>query len=157
MDVKESPLHEVIERLEQAQALLEAAGASYVDAFMAETSGLASLDRERLEELLQIATHETATSLGFTLQDIRTLRQRLAVRRRYAIFTEPEFEKIILRGWSTRLVKELHESMAPGSAPDLKALSALVRALEQDWQSIPALLHDENRAAEKDFKGEKNG
>ena len=145
MDTKESHLlNEVIDRLKQAQALLESAGASYADAFMAETGGLASVDRDQLEELLHIATHETASSLGLTLQEIFTLRQRLAIRRRYGIFTEPEFERIISQGWSTRLVRELHNSMAEGSAPDQKTLSALVKAVQQEWQSIPALLRNKN-------------
>src|SRR5438132_2200119 len=93
-------LDEIVQQIEAASHLLIGVQYSWDEALAQESGSQSSKDVDRLEELLEVATHETSSSLGFLLQDIRTLRQRIKIRRAHCVFSDDEFKRIIQEGWS---------------------------------------------------------
>jgi len=83
-----------------------------------------------IEDLFHVATHETESQLGFVLQDIERLLDQVSVRERYPMFRYEEVDHIVAAGWSTTLVRELHEHHP--EVP-LRTLSAQVKGLCTEW------------------------
>jgi hypothetical protein len=122
-------LEGAVQRLESAQGIRPAALQNLALPADAPEVGL-------LEELLNSATHETASSLAFLLQDIRALLRKIAARQRFPCFTVRQIERITEQGWSTPLVEELHRELPSLSLPEL---SALVKQLCAEWSKIPRI------------------
>jgi hypothetical protein len=136
-------LAEILASIEQAVALLSSAERAWPGAVESESAsaafvGAAAPEVPAIEELLHVATHETANTLALTLQDIQSLLARLRIRAKYKMFSHEQFDKIASRGWSTSLVSELHKQHPEIS---LVELSALVKGLCAQWGRLPRVMH----------------
>jgi len=144
----QASLAEIIALIEKAVALLSSAEGAWPQAVEDELVGTALIgaafvgtaapEVPAIEELLHVATHETASALSFTLQDIQSLLARLSIRAKYKMFSNERFDKIVSRGWSTSLVSELHKQHPEIS---LAELSALVKSLCADWGRLPRVMY----------------
>jgi hypothetical protein len=94
----------------------------------------AAPDVVTLNELISVATHETASTIAFLLGDIRALQSRLRLREAFAEFTDDQFDIIVSQGWSLDLVNVLP--------------SAVIKALGGNDSR-----RDIKRAAQEDFVG----
>ena len=124
----------LLQDLRTAASLLEVAERDWPDALRAELPDEEMPEVSQVEELLHVATHETASALAMTLQDIDALLQRVQLRRRFAIFSGEQFDRIVREGWSTRLAAELRGEIPSIS---LAEISAHVRQLCTDWGRLP--------------------
>lgn len=128
---------QVIELLEQAENALAQAEGLWELALERELASFSAPEIALLEDLFQASTHETRNSLGFWIQDIKVLLERIRIRKKFAIFTQDQFQEIVSSGWSTRLVAKLH-----GEIPEktLAELSVLLKELCLEWGSVPKVL-----------------
>jgi hypothetical protein len=99
-------------------------------ALQAELADVEEPEATRLDELLHMATHESASALAFLLQDIEGVLSRVRVRRKFAMFTRSQFDRIIERGWSTGLAREMRKELP---ALSLAELSAQIKRLCEEW------------------------
>lgn len=130
-DINKS-LPEVLALLRQAGALLRQAECAWPEAL--ESAGFAAMpETPILEDFLHRATHEADTELGFIVQDIERLLERIEIRRAYAIFDRDALDRIVACGWSTTLVREIHE--AHPTIP-LAELSRLIKDLCARWGQL---------------------
>lgn len=120
----------VLALLRQAGALLRQAEGAWPQALDSANAGADLPEAQIVEDLLHRATHEADTELGFIVQDIERLLERMEIRRAYAIFGNEELDSIVARGWSTTLVREIR-----ALHPDIPIaeLSCLVKALCARW------------------------
>jgi hypothetical protein len=125
-------LHEISALIGRAEELLREAEAAWPQLLVIAAGGVESRETDALEDLLHVATHETASQLGLALQEMTRHLARLELRRQYTMFSPAEFDMIVARGWSTPLVGELH-----GAHPaiSLREFSALVKRLCAEWGS----------------------
>ena len=123
----------ILRDLRESVALLEGADRDWPDALQAELSRDAP-EVSRIEDLLHAATHETASTLAMTLQDIESLLQRVQLRRKFALFSAERLERIVREGWSTRLAADMHKEFP---SMTLAELSTQMKELCTEWERLP--------------------
>jgi hypothetical protein len=89
-----------------------------------------------LNDLIAAATHETASTIGFLLADIRAVQARLRLREAFAEFTDDQFDTIVKQGWSLDLVGRICDTAA-ASGWDKKTVSHRIRELEAAYSALP--------------------
>jgi hypothetical protein len=89
-----------------------------------------------LNDLIAAATHETASTIGFLLADIRALQARLRLREAFAEFTDDQFDTIVKQGWSLDLVGRICGTAA-ASGCDKKTVSHRIRELVAAYSALP--------------------
>jgi len=136
----ERTLEALLRALEREVTSLEAMDASSQAWLHEETAGGRPADRELLEELIHVATHELGSQLSFLVRDLRVLSRRIAVRRRHVdALTDEEFETVISSPWSLELVRTTAAARGLRSPEELHALSRCLRELQAEWSAIPSL------------------
>lgn len=125
---------DLLARLEVIASELQQYACAYPALFPATCSD--TPESVALDNLLLAATHETASQLGFLLQDIMALRARLALMSAWPQFDRREQLQIGEQGWSLALLQQLHQSRA---AQTLDSLSREIKAFHCAWQALPAL------------------
>lgn len=121
---------EIVVLIEKAIGLLTDAEGEWSNAVESEFEGAKTREILAIEELLHVATHETASTLAFAVQDLHSLLARLDVRAKYKMFSGEQFDRIVSQGWSTSFVKELHKQHPNTS---LVELSVLVKEICAEW------------------------
>jgi hypothetical protein len=129
-------LAEILRDVNHSIALLEGADRDWPDALGAELPGRDVPEVSRIEDLLHAATHETATTLALTLQDVEVLLQRVRLRRKFSTFSAAQLERIVREGWSTRLAADMRTEFP---SMTLAELSAHMKELCTDWEKLPKL------------------
>lgn len=128
-------LSEVLGYVREAARLLERADGVSPDAIEQAAIGAYSREATRIENLFHEATHETGNALAFMVHEIEVLLQRVGVKKKYSMFSNEEFDHVVLVGWSTTLIHELHKAH---SSYTLSDLSALVKNLCNEWSALPS-------------------
>jgi hypothetical protein len=127
---------EVMKDLHAVVELLDVAEQAWPEALRVKLAGSGVPELSELEELLHCATHETASSLAFLVHDIEALLARVEVRKKFALFTHEQFDRIVLQGWSLSLVQDLHSELPSSS---LSELSGQVSRLCLEWEGLPSV------------------
>lgn len=136
-----APLDAILLQLNKALDLLQAAEEAWPQALPPEEAG--SQSSEALEALLHIATHEIGSHLAFCLQDLDTVRQRMAIRAAYPQYTDTQFSEMAREGWSLQRVKRMHEALP---AISLAEHSLAIRTIHACVSALPKLAHDRLQA-----------
>lgn len=130
-------LQKIVELVTDAEKLLSAAERIFRRELEGALGDNNFSDAIRLEEVLSGATHDTASVLGFYLQDIETLRRRVEVRHRYLQVTNAEFEEIVGQEWSLALVKKIHEQLQSRERLELPEISKFIKEIQHQWSHLP--------------------
>lgn len=125
-----------IKQLERAMSILGEVEARYEDSA---SKIVSSPDRDVVQAAFHCATHEAATVIGLSLQDIRTLVQRLRIRDAHSSFTAPQFQFIVENPWSTNMVAELFKMLGDNHEFTLATLSPVVKEIQQQWNALRRL------------------
>ena len=99
----------------------------------------ASRDRDLIQEVFHVATHEAATTIGFALNDIETLIQRLEIRAAHSDFTPDQFQFIVATPWSTTMIAQLLAQLGDDSDHSLATLSPVVKEIQGKWNALRRL------------------
>jgi len=129
-----TPLSDLLERLKGVVASLESIAGSWPEALRAELPSLPQPEATRLEELLDLASHETAGTLAFVLHDIEGLLERARLRAKFDLFTSEQIDRIVSQGGSLALLQDLHSEIPSLTLPEL---SARVQELAEAWGRLP--------------------
>jgi hypothetical protein len=93
-------------------------------------------DGIRFEEVLEGATHGTASSLGLYLHEIETLLPHTELRQKYLQLTNDEFEAIINQEWSLALVKQIHAQLQGRERLELEEVSELIKEIQHEQSKL---------------------
>lgn len=127
------------EQLQKLEAVLSLLGdvESQCEDVLAEVAD--SSDVAMVGAAFHCATHESATVIGLALSDIRTLIQRIQLRKKHKVFSSAEIDQIVKTAWSTTFVADLHERVSDHHAISLSDLSDLVKQIKSEWDALPKL------------------
>ncbi|HSA97438.1 MAG TPA: hypothetical protein VLJ16_15410 [Acidobacteriota bacterium] len=126
-------LEDILEDLRIAESILSTADHEWLDALQAEWPDAKEPEIAEVEEVLHYATHETGSELGLRIEQIKRLMALARFRRRFAIFSREQLDRIVKQGWSTTLAHELHKDF-PGLS--LKELSDQIKELCAEWEKL---------------------
>ena len=134
----ESALHKVIELVTRANELLSEAEGIFYGELVGSFDDEGFTAATRFEEVLEGATHETASSLGLYLHDIKTLLPQIELRKEYPQLTNKEFSRIVSEEWSISLVKETQEKLKSRSQLELAEASELIKEIQHKGSKLPS-------------------
>lgn len=134
----ESALHKVIELVTHANELLSEAEGIFYSELAGAFGNESFTPATRFEEVLEGATHETASSLGLYLHNIKTLLPQIELRKEYPQLTNKEFSRIVSEEWSVSLVKETQEKLKSKSQLELAEASELIKEIQHKWSKFPS-------------------
>ena len=132
----EPPLQQVIELVTQAESSLRQAETIFYGELAGTFDEKGFADGIRFEEILEGATHETASSLGLYVHEIKTLLPRIELRRKYLQLTNAEFETIANQEWSLSLVKQIHEQLQSRERIELTEASDIIKEIQHAWANL---------------------
>lgn len=87
-----------------------------------------------MQQILQQATHELATTLALTAQELAILQQRAALRARHPMFNVAQCDALLTQGWSLALGQQLQREL-PGAG--LRDIAVAAQRLQADAASLP--------------------
>ncbi|MFO1494914.1 MAG: hypothetical protein U1F26_09655 [Lysobacterales bacterium] len=95
---------------------------------------LSTVELARMQQILQQATHELATTLALTAQELAILQQRAALRARHPMFNVAQCDALLTQGWSLALGQQLQREL-PGAG--LRDIAVAAQRLQADAASLP--------------------